>query len=240
MGTQWREAFCPVCGLSHGKINIRPDDPEKRYISLGTESFWEKVLTFSGDKPFGVIKESEGRGTMRFVDYYEIDQDYDGYFPLIKARICAVIGEWLEKGWMTPADLEGCISGIKPGPAAIPAKKRPEPPPKKPEKKKETKPKKEKKVKPPPPEPIDFEHLEIREVIITEPVSEISAPGWMKRYSILTNGQFMIDAWLGAEEPEEHKEGEYYAQIYDVENTAILRFQNITTRRALDRYLMKE
>jgi len=240
MATQWREAFCPICGLSHGKIHIRPDDPEKRYLSMGTESFWDRTELYTGDKPFGVIKESEGRGTMRLVDYYGIDGDYDGYFPQIKARFCAAIAEWIVKGWMTPEDLQGCIAGIEPGPRAIPAKKRPPPPPKKAEKKKEAKPKKEKKVKPPPPEPIEWEKLEIREVVVVEPVSEQNAPGWYKRFSILTNGEYMIDAWLGTEEFVERKEGEYYGQTYSDENTAIRRFENITTVRALDRYLIKE
>ncbi len=105
--TEWREAFCPMCGYTRGMRNITPRG--KPWIKLDEENFWERTREFTGDKAFGVVKTSEGRGTMRIVRYYGIDEDVEGYFPLMKARLLAVIGEWLEKGWITPEEVEGAM-----------------------------------------------------------------------------------------------------------------------------------
>ena len=102
--TEWRVPFCPMCGLSVGKKNITPEG--KPWIKLDEENLWEKTQKFTGDKPFGVIMASEGRGSMRTVRYYGIDEDIEGYFPLMKARLLAIIGEWLKKGWITKEEVE--------------------------------------------------------------------------------------------------------------------------------------
>lgn len=104
---EFKEAFCPVCGYTHGKRNITV--PGKPYIKLSEENFWERTQHFTGDKPFGVIKAGEGRGTMRFVRYYGIDEDNEGYFPLIKQRLLNVLREWRDKGWISQEEISGLV-----------------------------------------------------------------------------------------------------------------------------------
>ncbi len=101
---EWRVPFCPMCGLSVGQKNITVKG--KPWIKLDQENLWEKAQSFTGDKPFGVIKSSEGRGTMKMERYYGIEEDVEGYFPLMKARLINVLKEWLAKGWITQEELE--------------------------------------------------------------------------------------------------------------------------------------
>lgn len=105
--TEWREAFCPCCGRTMGKRTITIEG--KPWIKIGEENRWEDTKDFTGDKPFGVVKSSEGRGTMKFERYYDIDEDEEGYFPLIKARLLNVISEWLDKGWITREEVEAIV-----------------------------------------------------------------------------------------------------------------------------------
>ena len=108
MAKEWREAFCPLCGRTMGKKNIYMD-PRKPWTKTGEENRWEATQEFTGDKPFGVVKSSEGRGTMKLERYYDINEDSEGYYPLMKARLLAVNKEWLEKGWITREELEAAI-----------------------------------------------------------------------------------------------------------------------------------
>lgn len=62
---------------------------------------------------------SEGRGTMKFEGHYDVDEDIEGFFPLIKARLLGAVTDWLRRGWLTAADLQGVIST----PAAASVKK---------------------------------------------------------------------------------------------------------------------
>ena len=65
-----------------------------------------KVLSYhDNQKPFGVVKESKGRGTMKFLGYYGLEEDVDGFFPIMKTRLLQVIGEWVQRGWITPAEI---------------------------------------------------------------------------------------------------------------------------------------
>ena len=107
--TEWKEAFCPLCGRTMGMKNIYIE-PKKPWTKTGEENRWEATKEFTGDKPFGVVKSSEGRGTMKFERYYGIDEDVEGYFPLMKSRLLAVNKEWLEKGWITREELEAAIA----------------------------------------------------------------------------------------------------------------------------------
>ena len=106
--TEWREAFCPVCGRTMGMRNIFID-PKRYWTKTGMENKWKDTLAFTGDKPFGVVKSSEGRGTLKTERYYDIDEDAEGYFPLMKARLLAVIKEWLDKDWVTREEVEEAI-----------------------------------------------------------------------------------------------------------------------------------
>ncbi len=110
MATEWREAFCPLCGRTMGmKTHYRV--PGKPYMGIASrENRWEATQEFTGDKPFGVVKSSMGRGSLKLDRYYGVDEDVEGYFPLMKARLLAVIGEWVEKGWITQEEVAEALS----------------------------------------------------------------------------------------------------------------------------------
>ena len=101
---EWREALCPMCGTSHGMVNITIRG--KPWIKVGQENYWEKTKDFDPEKSFGVIKASEGRGTMRLVRYYGINEDKEGYFNFMKARLLNIMKEWLAKGWITKEEIK--------------------------------------------------------------------------------------------------------------------------------------
>lgn len=109
MANEWKEPFCPMCRRNMGKKNILIE-PNKPWTKTGEENLWEKALAFTGETHFGVVKSSEGRGTMQFVRYYEIEEDSEGYFPPMKAQLLAVIKEWLDKGWLTREEVEAAIA----------------------------------------------------------------------------------------------------------------------------------
>jgi len=103
--TEWREAFCPLCGRTMGRRTVYKS-PGKPYMGIERQdNLWEKTQEFTGEKPFGVVKASEGRGTMRLVRYYGIDEDEEGYFPAMRQRILNIISEWLDKGWLSIEDI---------------------------------------------------------------------------------------------------------------------------------------
>lgn len=108
----WREAFCVLCGRTMGKRNISPEG--KPYIKLGERNLWEETAGFTGDKPFGVVKSSEGRGTMKFVRYYGLDEDEEHYFDYMKARLLNVVKEWRAKGWITEDEVRELCEYIPP------------------------------------------------------------------------------------------------------------------------------
>lgn len=105
MAKEWRESFCWQCGRTMGMKN-EYQDPKKPWTKIGEKNRWAETADFTGDKPFGVIKSSTGRGTMAFIRYYGIEEDAEGYFPFMKARLLKVIEECLEKGWLTRKDLD--------------------------------------------------------------------------------------------------------------------------------------
>lgn len=105
MAKEWKEAFCGLCGRTMGKKNILIE-PAKPWTKTGEENRWESTREFTGEKPFGVVKFSDGRGSMKMVRYYDIDEDTEGYFPPMKARLIALVGEWLAKGWLSREELE--------------------------------------------------------------------------------------------------------------------------------------
>ena len=110
MATEWREAFCVLCGRTMGK-RTHYRQPGKPYFGVESEeNLWDKTKEFTGEKPFGVIKSSEGRGSMQLVRYYGVEEDKDGYFPAMKARLLAVIGEWIAKGWLTTAEVAKIVN----------------------------------------------------------------------------------------------------------------------------------
>lgn len=106
MATEWKEPFCPMCGRGMGMRTVYKV-PKKPHMGIERrENLWEKTKDFHGEKPFGVVKVSQGKGTMKMLRYYDLDEDTEGYFPWMKRRLIAIISEWLAKGWLTKNELE--------------------------------------------------------------------------------------------------------------------------------------
>lgn len=98
---EYRQAICPVCGRSAGLK--RTNYNQKGYSSsIAVENFWKYTQDFDPDKPFGVIQEvGGGRGrSFRVIGHFNPEDDIDGFFPLVKARLLAAVREWLNKGWI--------------------------------------------------------------------------------------------------------------------------------------------
>ncbi len=114
--THYYTAFCPICGMSHGTRALR--DPKRRYIRIKRTNFWKEVQNFEENKPFGVIQESLGRGKWNFIGYFSPEEDVQGFFPLIKARLLTVIREWLNRGWLDSGDVMATIGRPRPAPPA--------------------------------------------------------------------------------------------------------------------------
>jgi hypothetical protein len=109
--TVYRNVACPLCGTSHGKrvtrrMEGRPD------IQLERENFWQGVQDFDPEKPLGVIQETTGRGSFRTIGHFGPEDDPDGYFPFIKARILNIVKEWVVKGWITVAEAHDAARGV--------------------------------------------------------------------------------------------------------------------------------
>lgn len=103
-----RQAICPICGTAHG-IQVTETVPGKPYIKLRRGNYWDRTKSFDPNKPFGVIQETLGRGTFRLVGYFSPEEDQDGFFPLVKARMLQAMKEWVDKGWITKEEVEGII-----------------------------------------------------------------------------------------------------------------------------------
>ena len=99
-----RKAFCPVCFMTHGR-EVLVTVVGKPWIVLKRGNFWAG-RTVDPDKPFGVIQESKGRGTLKMLGYFEPEEDEDGYFPLVKGLLIAAVKKWLDRGWLTREELE--------------------------------------------------------------------------------------------------------------------------------------
>lgn len=127
-GKQYRAAFCPVCGMSHG--TKRQAHPGKGYYHPApTDNFWEWLIArdqergLGADEPFGIIQEiGQGRGrSFRVIGYFKPEEDQDGYFPLVKRRLLDALQCWLSKGWLSPEE----VSLAMPSEAIRSAKPRP-------------------------------------------------------------------------------------------------------------------
>lgn len=104
---EYRQALCPVCGRAAGYY--RPGGyKEDKFGLTKPVNFWERTRDFDPDKPFGVIFDmSQGRGRgMQTIGYFSPDEDVDGYFPAIKARLLRVLQEWVKKKWITLEEIK--------------------------------------------------------------------------------------------------------------------------------------
>lgn len=105
MAKEWHDPFCPMCRRNMGKKNILIE-PNKPWTKTGEENLWEKAALWEGETHFGVVKSSDGHGSMKMVRYYDVDEDTEGYFPFMKAQLLRVAREWLSKGLITREELE--------------------------------------------------------------------------------------------------------------------------------------
>ena len=99
VGERMVSAICPLCGRTI---------PEKRAIKMGYVTV-DKVGYFEGiewdpEKPFGVVYEAGGRGSLRNWQYIS-PEDAPELFEALKARFIQALREWINKGWLTEEDL---------------------------------------------------------------------------------------------------------------------------------------
>ena len=107
--SEYRQAFCPVCGITHG-TEVTETVRGKPYIKLKRRNFWERVKDYDPDKPFGVIQETTGRGSFKLVGYFSPEEDEDNFYPLIKARLLQAVKEWMDKGWIARGEVDEALS----------------------------------------------------------------------------------------------------------------------------------
>lgn len=94
---EYRSAICPVCGTGHGKRNGK--------------NYWD-TITFAPNKPFGVIQDvGRGRG-FAVIGYFNPDDDPDGHFPAVKARLLQAVAEWVAKGWIAKEEVTALAQQI--------------------------------------------------------------------------------------------------------------------------------
>jgi hypothetical protein len=93
-----------MCGTSHGtRVTDRVEG--KRWLVLDSENYWLKPLAFDPDKPFGIIQEAAGRGSLQVVGHFSPEDDPSGSFQLIKKRLLQMVTQWISKGWLTSAEV---------------------------------------------------------------------------------------------------------------------------------------
>jgi len=107
--SEWREAFCQLCGRTMGMRTVYRM-PGKPYFGIAArENKWEERGEYTEEEHFGVVKSSEGKGTLKIVRYYEIDEDVEGFFPPMKARLLTMIGKYHAQGLITREEIEGAL-----------------------------------------------------------------------------------------------------------------------------------
>lgn len=104
-----RKALCPMCGRAAGQSVVRLEG--STYKKLGHKNFWAFTAEFDPDKPFGVVMESTGRGTLHKVGTFQPEEDQE-YFPLVKRRLLHVIKEWVAKGWIEQSEVAAAARGM--------------------------------------------------------------------------------------------------------------------------------
>ncbi len=104
MAREWREPFCPVCGRGVGKRNVKTPAG----ITIGQKNYWQGLQPYD-TFPFGLVKKSEGKGSLEIVREYSIDEDREGYYEIIKARMLNAVKVWLSRGWIKKEDIESIL-----------------------------------------------------------------------------------------------------------------------------------
>lgn len=123
---EYRSAFCPVCGVAHGTKRL--EYPERGYpVPPRTQNYWEWISDrdnergLGKDEPFGVIQEiGRGKGhSFTVLGYFTPEQDKDGFYPLIKARLLLAVKRWLLNGWISSEEIANLLTELK-GRGALP------------------------------------------------------------------------------------------------------------------------
>jgi|GEM_PF-2443026 hypothetical protein len=107
---EYRAAICPVCGRTAGRKR-RKYPYEHGDDSSASENFWEYTKHFDPNKPFGVIQAvGGGKGhSFQVLGHFGPEDDPDGYFPLVKARLLNAVKEWVAKGWISPEEADEAL-----------------------------------------------------------------------------------------------------------------------------------
>lgn len=113
---EYRAAFCPVCGVAHGRKRLEYQTGSY-WTGEGAVNYWEWLEErdaergLDNEEPFGVIQEV-GRGkkhSFGFVGYFSPNEDIDGFYPLVKARLLLAIKRWLQNNWISSEELLNII-----------------------------------------------------------------------------------------------------------------------------------
>lgn len=125
-GKEYRQAFCPVCGVSHGLKRL--EYPSRGYWEPPpTMNYWEWIKDrddgrgIDAAEHFGVIQEvGGGKGhSFRVLGYFGPEDDQDGYYPLVKARLLCALRRWVQNGWLTTIEIQQAIENPEDHPAII-------------------------------------------------------------------------------------------------------------------------
>lgn len=120
---EYRSAFCPVCGVVHGRKRLEyPKTKNGYYSPPATQNYWEwisdrdKERGLDKDEPFGIIQEvGMGRGrSFAVVGYFGPEDDND-FYPLVKARLLQAVRRWLQNGWLSKEEVESVLQIAKAG-----------------------------------------------------------------------------------------------------------------------------
>ena len=101
---EWKPALCLLCGRPMGNRAVKVGS-----LVVGHESRWEECRDWDGSAPFGIIMESQGRGSMQKVGEYDLAYDTEGHWPHMKARILAMLGQCVDKGWLTRGEINDAL-----------------------------------------------------------------------------------------------------------------------------------
>lgn len=113
---EYRSAYCPVCGVTHGKKRLQYPAPGV-YIAPPTMNYWEwlahrkEELGIADDLAFGVIQEvglGKGHGFNK-VGQFDPSDDPDGYYPWVKTNLLLGLRAWLRNGWLRPEEVEALL-----------------------------------------------------------------------------------------------------------------------------------
>lgn len=97
--TQVHAAFCPTCGAMK-TLKYRGKNGQKNNWALSPEA----------RRHFGAVVQSRGRGNLDVVAYISPDEAEGDLYLMVKQQLLIGLQVWLQRGWLTPEDLQAIIS----------------------------------------------------------------------------------------------------------------------------------